>query len=189
METLDLLYKTFTNLEKNYKRSKKSRSEFILSKFGGDINVGSFLILNALANMEFVESEDIIKLSKVREVIGYIQENQDKLDKLSTFNFGEDDNQDALLTALDNARLAGTGIRVMRQQELYRSTKGAYHFKISPDSTLLASLANCTYYSIYNNSILKFVEPYCKNKIKVGDFVERKNLGNEFFKIKEIPFK
>lgn len=186
MEQLDLVYKTFANLEKNYARSKKTREEYVLEKFGGDINVGSFLILNALSSQELTDPEDIQKFSKVREIFQAIKDNQNRLNTLSSFNFEEDAATTAILNALDSSWKAGTHIELCEQHALYAS-RGALHFDVRPGEVQESSLADARYLGLYSKAMVLFAQQFTTDTVALGDTVE-KRLWNQYDKVSKPEF-
>ena len=50
MEVLDRVYNAFANLDRDFAKSKKTRAVFIADKFGGDIDIGSTIILDAISS-------------------------------------------------------------------------------------------------------------------------------------------
>lgn len=88
MEQLDRVYQAFTTLDESFKKSTKTRSEFLRAKFGGDIEVGSAVILDAISTGNLTP-EDIEKLTYLRELFDNIKKNIDRLDQMPDFNFSE----------------------------------------------------------------------------------------------------
>ena len=83
MEVLDRVYSAFSNLDRDFARSKKSRTDFILEKFGGDIDMGSMIILDAISASTGEETaEDIQKLTFVKEIFEKLKDARDNLDSL-----------------------------------------------------------------------------------------------------------
>lgn len=148
MEQLDLVYNTLTSLEKNYRRSKKSRSEYILDKFGGDIGVGSFLILNALQAAELNDPEDIKKLSTVRRIIDSIRENEHQLDSLSSFDFDTEAIQSTLTNALLAGLSQGSGISIVSQEYLHEKYKGALSYRVSADRVQVVPVDHAEFFEV-----------------------------------------
>ena len=181
MEQLDLVYNTFANLERNYARSKKSRSEYIADKFGGNIQIGSFLILNALSAEEFTDPEDIRKFSFVRDIFGEINAHADSLDALESFDFKESTVVSQLKNALNAGQWTGMHIETCTQSELYGDSRGVIHYDIRSAEAHVAPLMTARYYKIFSNAMVAFATPFCKVPVKQGDILERKNLGNELF--------
>ena len=188
MEQLDLVYSTFANLERNYSRSKKSRSEYIKDKFGGDIPVGSFLILNALSAEEFSDPEDIRKFSEIRAIFDKLLENKDRLDSLASFNFDMD--SDGSMSALDVLNLCqdfGTGVTVVEQGALYNGEAGVMQFDVRSEEVRIApaKLSNTSNFTRYikmcNRGMVAFFGQFVPDSsLDLGSVVERKNLGLSF---------
>lgn len=182
MDTLDLVYNAFTGLERNYARSKKTRTEYVKDKFGGDINVGSFLILNALSAEEFVDPEDIKKFSEVRRIFEFLKDNQDKLDTLSSFNLDDTSDITAALDSLHQGQEAGTGFTVVGQEQLL--DMGAYHFVITSKQCSIApiqlrnKLKTTNRISIYSPGMKAFFGSFTSDgEVKVGDILVRGQIG------------
>lgn len=148
MEQLDLVYSTLTSLEKNYARSKKSRSEYLKEKFGGDIGIGSFLILNALQAAELKDPEDVKKLSTVRRIIDSIRENEGQLDSLSSFDFDTEAAHSKLINALAAGLSQGSGISIVSQSYLYKNGRGALSYRVSADKVQVVPVNQAEYFEI-----------------------------------------
>lgn len=84
---LDLLYTTFLNLEQDYQKSGMSRKDFIIDVFCGDIPTASVIFLDFLRK----EVEQPEKVIFIKNCIRVIQENEDRLDSLLSFNFDSDE--------------------------------------------------------------------------------------------------
>lgn len=193
MEQLDLVYNTFANLERNYKRSSKSRSEYVKEKLGGDISIATFLILNALSAEEFTDPEDIHKFSKIRDIFEKIKENQDRLDSLTSFNFEEDQTATGVFTALAAGQRSGTGFEVCEQSALYRY--GALHYDARPDDSrivpirLESSETPPPYVELFSRGMLTlFSQMVPGAKLSVGSLLKRENLGLSFKPAKGVMF-
>lgn len=177
MEQLDLVHKVLTNLEKNYKLSKKTRSEYVKEKFGGDIGMGSFLILNALSAEELTDPEDIKKLSEVQNVIEFLVSNEENLDFLSSFEVSDNVNlEETLFRALNLGELEGTGITVASQAEIYKARRGL-HYYITAKKSVVASQDTCQYFHIFNDAMRALMAPTCNDHIVVGNYLQRGNVG------------
>ena len=66
MSILDKVYTTFKRLDQDFARSKKTRTEFITDKFGGDIAIGSVIILDAIRAEGVEESPENIDLKHIQ---------------------------------------------------------------------------------------------------------------------------
>ena len=157
MEQLDLVYKAFTNLDKSYARSNKTRSEFIESKFGGDINTGIFLILKALSSCELTDPEDVRKFSEVRTIFESIQKHIGHLDSLKDFSFKDEDFATAFISALNTGDELGMGIKYVTQEELYTKNK-ALHYKAGADTVIMSPIGVCSVFKTFNDHIRNAVE-------------------------------
>ena len=154
MEVLDRVYDTFCRLERDYKRSKKTRTEFITDKFGGDIAVGSMIILDAVSSSTGEETpKDIRKLTFVKHVIDSVKANADSLDTLPDFSFSGNDLYTRLLSVLDSSLSDGTGIRTVSQADLHKKRRGAVHIIATPKETLFTPFERCTVLHAYNDAM------------------------------------
>lgn len=188
MEQLDLVYNAFSNLERNYSRSKKKRSEYIADKFGGDIKIGSFLILNVLSAEEFTDPEDIRKFSEIRNIFEFLIKNADRLDSLGSFD-KDDAGQDLLKRALDAAQWCGTHIETCDQRSLYNTTKGSLHFVSDKAGSHVVPLLSARYCKVYNEAMAAFVSNLCKTPVEIGDIAERNKLGMGFSVVSGIDYR
>lgn len=187
MEQLDLVYNTFANLERNYSRSKKTRTEYITDKFGGNIQIGSFLILNALSAEEFSDPEDIRKFSEVRSIFDFLLEHQDTLDSLQSFDMGSNDDISLIFGALSAGQVIGTGIEVCSQRSLYTNDSGTMHYDVSARETLMAPVClesageHAPYVKLFNRGMLcLFGQIAGRSDLQLDDILMRKNLGMSF---------
>ena len=181
MEQLDLVYNTFTNLEKNYAHSKKSRKEYLLDKFGGDITVGGMIILDALSRADLQTTEDVEKLSKIRDIFATIAENQVRLDTLSDFDFGTSSGV-KLSAILDNAFTSGTGMKLVVGQE---ATKKPYvHFRVTPAGAEVVPMSTAPRLYAYSKAMVAYAQAATGEDVKLMDIFERK-IGNRFVKVKD----
>ena len=187
MRQLDLVYSTFTSLEKNYSRSKKSRAEYLREKFGGDINTGSFLILHALAQEELRDPEDIEKLSKVREIFNMIKDNQENLDALKSFDFSVKSEIEQLAEALSQAEVAGSGIQSVEQADLWKSRQAPAHFMVSPYGVRVVAIDNCKYLRLYSEPMTVLAKTMSGQNFPVGTILECK-LGGRVAPVKRPGF-
>ena len=176
MRQLDLVYNTFVNLEKNYAKSKKSREEYLKDKFGGDISVGAFLILNALGAEEFTDPEDIEKLSKVRDIFDDILANKDNLSELASFDFDTNNTRNLLFAALNASQASGFGYTVIDQQHLYKK-KDALHYHITPKETLVVPLLHARYTRVFSKAIASYVAHITGVVHETGTLLESRSGG------------
>ena len=174
MRTLDAVYNTFANLEKNYARASKSRSQYLIGKFGGDISVGSFLILHALSKEVYTDPEDIEKLSVIREVFANIKAHEDSLDSLNSFNFGAENTMQQGILALSQGEYDGTGISVVDQKTMWTGKGKPSHYSINSKVTQVVPLSTAPYYNLYSPAIAALINSFCGGSFKVGDIVATK---------------
>lgn len=174
MRTLDAVYNTFANLEKNYAKSSKSRSQYVIGKFGGDINVGSFLILHALSKEVYTDPDDIEKLSVIREVFSNIKAHEDSLDSLSSFNFGEESAMQQCILALSQGEYDGTGISAVDQKTMWTGKGKPSHYAINAKVAQVVALSTAPYYNLYSPAMTALVNSFCGGSFEVGDIVASK---------------
>lgn len=193
MEQLDLVHNTFVNLERNYKRSNRSRSEYVKEKFGGNISIAAFLILNALSAEEFTDPEDIRKFSEIRDIFEKIKENQDRLDSLTSFDFDEDQSTTDVFSALSSGQRSGTGFEVCEQATLYRY--GALHYDARPDEVRIVPIrlegqeTPPPYVELFSPGMLTlFSQMVPGAKLGIGGLLKRENLGLSFKPTKDVVF-
>lgn len=177
MEQLDKVYAELTSLDKKYARSKKSRTEFIQDRFGGNIDVGSFLILNALSAEQFTDPEDIKKLSVVRRILDSIVKNQDVLDSLSSFDFDDESISVKIQNALLSGMREGQGISVMTSKEFREKHKYAYAYVVRARQVDLLPIDDAQQVSIFSRAIAAVVSGGNPDAFPVGSVVERSPLG------------
>ncbi len=155
MSILDSVYKTFSNLDRDYSRSKKTRTEFITDKFGGDIDTGSIIILDAIREEGVSDSpEDIEKLSFIKDSFAFFQENAKRLDKLENFSHSNADVFFELMGILSDGDAAISGQYIVPQDELWDCSYKALHFITTYEGTTYVPLSACKVFSMYNENML-----------------------------------
>lgn len=185
METLDRVYKAFSNLDRDFAKSKKTRSEFIIDKFGGDLDMGSMIILDAIGQFNGEETpEDIEKLTFVKDIFAKIMTARDSLDSLKDFSFGAEDDFRNLMTLLAESEVDGTGIRCITQAELNKRDKGTVHFISSADGVVLSRFADSKVVHAYNENMLGFLQAVLPpSSLELGGYYVRKSS----MRVEEVP--
>lgn len=152
MEVLDRVYNAFSNLERDFGRSKKSRTAFITDKFGGDIDVGSMIILDSISiGSDDYSAEDIEKLTFVKDTIDAIKRLEGKYDQLASFNaLSGVDPATELFDMLDKADMRGKHIKPVTQKELRRLYPGTVHYDCNQFGGEYTPLSSCKVFHIYN---------------------------------------
>lgn len=159
MSILETVYKTFSTLDRDYARSKKSRSDFITDKFGGDISVGSIIILDAIREEGVSDSpEDIEKLSFIKDSFAFFQENAHRLDRLETFSHCNADVFFEFLGILSKAENHMTGQFSAPQAQLWNSPAQALHYVSDISGTRYTPLEACKVYYGFNENMLATLE-------------------------------
>jgi len=175
MEQLDRVYSTFTNLESNYKRSKKTRTEYVLDKFGGDIDIGSMVILDGLAANPPETAEDIAKLSTIRNIFSAIKKHAHNLDALTSFNFLDNDGAEtALMAALDSAYVQGTGIKAVSAKDLGH----AKHYHVQADGVKVVPIATAEKIHIFNDSMRLLIQERTGLPVRIGEVYAQASGGH-----------
>lgn len=158
---LDRVYNAFSNFERDYARSKKTREQFIKDKFGGDIEIGSTIILDAISSTDGSETpEDIEKMTFIKDMITSVKSMENNLSRLSTFTNLEGSNAaDELFELLNSSYSRGTGQLEMEQSQLYRHSKGeVLHFDCTVFGSCFCDLNASKIIKIYNEHIQGLVE-------------------------------
>lgn len=155
MEILDKVYNTFSNLDRDYARSKKTREEFIKDKFGGDINIGSMIILDAVSNDISGDSpEDIEKLTYIKDTFEALKRMQGSLDKVVNFaSLRADSPLNDLIKRLTTASTLGMHQKEVSQKDLNKVFSGVVHYACTPFGSRYADLNKCSVLHIYNEHI------------------------------------
>lgn len=180
MEILDRVYNTFANLDRDFAKSKKSRSAFIIDKFGGDLDMGSMIILDAISASKGDETpEDIEKLTFVKDIFEKIMNARDNLDSLHDFSFGAEDEYKAFVSLLSESMAAGTGVRPITQAELNKKDKGAIHFISTVNGTLFCPVHAGRVLHIFNENMERLcLRLYPQATFEIGEYYERKSTLN-----------
>lgn len=145
-ERLDRVYDVFSNLDRDYKRSKMTRSQFITDRFGGDIDVGSLLISEAIS-AEYDDQESVSKLSFLKDLFDKIEKNKAYLDAMTDFKFGATTVMDSIVGML-NRQLACMPRKV---GELHGN---ADMFYVRGDMCEFVPLTDCARVTLYNPNLL-----------------------------------
>lgn len=154
MKQLDAVYNAFTHLEQNYKRSKKTRKEYILDKFGGDIEVGSLVILDYFAGAKLDDPDDIEKFSTIRDIFSAIKKSSANLDTLSSFDELLTGGNQAVKVLLEDAAIKGSGILTIPQAP---SNEWA-HYKATAKNVMVVPLVTAKKVRVFNDSMRVFVQ-------------------------------
>lgn len=159
MRVLDKVYAAFYNLEGDFRRSRKSRREFILDKFGGDIDIGAMLILDAISNSDYDTKEDIQKLTFVRGVIGQIQSMKDSLDAVMDFAaFTSDATFANFARIVEQSYINGTHQHAMQPYSFSKANKDTYHFVASSFGMDYIPFANCPVVKSYSSHMAERIQ-------------------------------
>lgn len=178
MSVLDNVYNAFSNLDRDFARSKKSRSEFIRDKFGGDIEVGSFIILDAVSSSTGDETqEDIEKLTFIKDIFEKIKANAGNLDSLSDFSFVDDSKFSGFLQTIQEAVISGTHVRHVRQAELNDAEQGSIHFIVNAAGASCCPVNRCKVFHIYNEHMDNLLATAFRrdDDVDLGCYVALKN--------------
>lgn len=154
MSILDRVYTTFKRLDQDFARSKKSRSEFIIDKFGGDINIGSIIILDAIHAEGLEESpENIEKMSFVKDTFAAIQACADHLDSLTSFAFTDTNVVSSFVDILAHADQHLSRQVRTSQKALWANGKKAIHYCCDAEQMLYADPDSCTVFHCFNENM------------------------------------
>lgn len=154
MSILDRVYTTFKRLDQDFARSKKSRSEFIVDKFGGDINTGSIIILDAIHAEGLEETpENIEKMSFVKDTFAAIQANADHLDSLTSFVFTDTNVVSSFMSILAHAENHMAHRVRTEQNVLWGATRKAVHYCCDAEGATYADPDFCTVFQCYNENM------------------------------------
>lgn len=182
MSILDNVYKTFSNLDRDFSRSKKSRTDFITDKFGGDIDIGSIIILDAIREEGTPEDpEEIQKLSFIKDSFAFFQENAHRLDKLESFSIASADLMHELIGILSTSECNGTGQIPASQSDMWNSEIPALHYVASAHGCTFAPVQSCGVFSAYNENMLGLLQNTFGDGakgVRVGDYCRLGSTGN-----------
>lgn len=174
---LDRVYDTFTNLERYYRRSKKSRKEYLLEKFGGDITIGSIIILDAIGAGHPETEKDIAKFSKIKTIFENIAKAASELDSISSFEFEFDQSiSGKVLGLIDEVSTNRSYGKLVSQRELDRKY-GALHYIVTPEGSISVPLDKCRFIGTYNGGMTFLVDQFYNNGgaiVEDGGIYERK---------------
>lgn len=170
-KVLDNVYQTFTNLDALYDEGKRTRTEFIKQKLGGDIGIGITVILDYLSSQDYTSVDDIEKLSRVKEVFQQIRANIDRLDDIPDFESMAGENLTTVKELLLAAEKQSGNVVCLTQKELYSSTK-AFHIRANLHETLYTPIEKCSAFFVYDRNIKAAIEKLydVKGSIEIGDF-------------------
>lgn len=171
MEQLDLVYKTFSTLDESYARSKKTRTEFITEKFGGDIEIGSAIILDVLSEGELTSQGDIEKLTFVKDIFEKIKSNASALDSLKNFAFEDHAMFNQLCQEIDNAMAESGMAHPVTQSHMFRETKDL-HIHTDMHGCQYVPVDDCVFCHLSENMLGLMQQAYpMDKKMRAGDYV------------------
>lgn len=149
---LERVYSAFTNLERDYKKSNKTRSQFIIDKFGGDIQVGASVILHSIYSESQLSGDDIQKFTEVSTIFNNIIAAKDKLDSLRSFDFSEDNaEKDRYISIVEDTGKHIGNTYQLAQQELFKQF-GVLHYIATPDYACETTPPECRFFRKYSNA-------------------------------------
>lgn len=181
MEVLDRVYTTFRNLDRDFARSKKTRTEFITDKFGGDINIGSIIIMDAISSGDGVQTqEDIEKLSFIRDIFDKIKAFADNLDALEDFSFSDTSFAKELDTLLTQALVDGTHSAMVSPRDVWSAFSGALHFVATPGGAVWSPVQGIKVVHCYNETMRDYMNVAYPSGIsyELGKYYAIKNRFN-----------
>lgn len=173
MSILDRVYTTFNRLDQDFARSKKTRTEFIRDKLGGDINTGCIIILDAIRAEGLEETpENIQKMSFVKDTFAAIQANADHLDALSNFAFTNSDVLGSFLDILCHAENHRSGQSRVPQSQLWGDNPKSLHYCARAEGSAHADLDTATVFQAYNENMCGLLSLLFKfdGALKIGGY-------------------
>lgn len=176
MEQLNKVYTTFHDLEKNYRRSKKSRREYLVDKFGGDIEIGMMVILDFFVGATIESDDDIKKLSFIKDVFAGIKKNIGNLDTLDSFDALLDEGDaSSILMLLDSAAVAGAHISTFTTAEMYPT----FHYKATAAGLQVVPILQASRVKVFNDAMRQFVQSVVgpKQSVEIGQVYDQKAGG------------
>lgn len=175
MEILDKVYRAFSNLDRDFARSKKSRTEFILDKFGGDIDMGSMIILDAISGIQEPSTEDIEKITFVKEIFKQLSDARDHLDTLPDFQFTNGALFKELMLLLATSKANGMRQTEIPQADLLNESGSSIHFLALPGGCVYSSIDAAKVYSIFNENMQLSLTARCRGAdLELGSYYARK---------------
>lgn len=159
MSVLSKVYDAFSNLEGDFRRSRKTRREFILDRFGGDIDIGAMIILDAVSNSECDTPDEVQKLTYVRNVITQIQNMKDSLDAVTDFAaFSSDATFTNFARIVEQSYINGTHQHAMTPYSFAKANRDTYHF--------VASAYGTDYVPFVRSPVVKAYNEHMDERIK-----------------------
>lgn len=177
MNILEKVYCSFRDLELNYDNSI-SRKEFILSKFGGDIDIGSTIIIDAIMNEGINTAQEIEKFSYLKDVFAFFSKIKDSLDKLTSFNIDLQKPETVLsnnvLSLLEDTKNRLFVKPLISQKELFQKHKAIYYYITPEESHFIDCTDNsCSIFKVISPTmmtIMKLIVPENTNPLKLNAY-------------------
>lgn len=181
MKQLDAVYRAFTHLESNYRRSNKTRREYIVDKFGGDVEIGSMVILDYFAGAKLEDPDDIAKFSAIRDIFNVLKKNIDNLVTFESFDDLFNKGNQSIKILLEDASIKGSKIIVVPHTD---SDEWA-HYKVKELYTTVVPLVSATKVRVFNGAMQALVQSLVgsSRKVMVGQTYVKDEQG--LFKLLE----
>lgn len=173
MLQLDKVYNTLLNLDTDYSSTVgKTKYEFLCDKLGGDVEIGSTLILCYFAKFEFENPDDIKKFMEIKKLLEYFKTVGEDINTASSFGIVVTE-ADNFIEMLRGHRNSGN-IYKMSQEELYNTT-GALHLECTPEHAKFTSLDDLLYYNIYDRNMIRLMQTLYFVNVSKGDLLKKVN--------------
>lgn len=174
-ETLSLLYTSLSKLDKDFKRTSKSRTAFINERFGGSFADGSVILLDYVSG-DYEDPEDIKKLSFVRDITSKLADSYSELESLHSFSFERKPESEAMLEMLTAGEFGVYGPVAVAQDEL-NSPVAATHYVVSPKGSRFVPKGLCRKVMLFSNPMVQWASIVIgrEHELQLGDALEVRN--------------
>lgn len=159
MSVLEKVYDKFSNLELYYSfvQNEKSRKDFIIELFGGNVDEGAAILTEAIICENPSTTEELEQFSFVKDLFNFFIKNIDIMsDEITSFEevlanisleneaFGD---LDAIMNAITKIVRPDVDYRCIAQKDLYNEYN-ALHYMVTPDTVRYVTLHNCFVHKI-----------------------------------------
>lgn len=163
MSVLENVYNKFKDLEVEYRQVQhlQTREEFVRYLFGGNVDEGATILTEAIMCENPSSTEEIERFSSLKDIFNFFIKHKDNISPIISsfddmiYNISTEndafENIDCIMQTL--SEYVNTNVMAERkmQSELLRE-KDAFHYFVSPDSSVYASLVDCKAFNIMSEA-------------------------------------
>lgn len=195
MNVLKRVYYSFKDLELQYDNSIP-REQFILQKFGGDIDIGSTILIDTIMAEGVTTADEIEMFSYLKNVFTFLIKIKDSLNTLKSFDIDLEKPEkiltENLYKLLEETRDCMIKKPIKDQKDLFENYKAIYYY-ITPKKSLYVDCTENTSVSVFKTisptmiQIMKLLMPKNTTQLKPNTYYRCEN--DKYLKLSYLDIK